>query len=514
MMYKTRLTLGVGWLLIAGVASAQQDAGRDQAGAEAAPPPASQSAAPQNGAPQSGVPAEKEPQANAPGSAKPIDREDLLEIYQRAVQNDPAIREAEATYLAQAQNRPLARSKLLPQLSLDASTSYIESSDPNGLTDYQTGKRIPGINSVDQTRDTDSWSVSISQTVFDWSRIVGLKQADKQVAQAETKYESAKQDLMVRVAGAYFGVLGAQDSLEAAIAAREALSQQLEQQKQRFQVGLIAVTDVQETQAGYDSAVAEVIAAQQALALAQEQLREIIGESVSDLAGPTGNLPLQTPNPNSADAWVETALKQNPQLIAQRIAADIAQDDITIARAARLPTLSLSTGYTDSSNTGTRTLSGSLPGLGTSHSLTGSQGYNWSLDLRVPLFSGGQMSSTIQQRVYTHRAQLEESERVARQTERQTRDAYLGVTTSIASVRALEQAQKSAETSLQATEAGFQVGTRTSVDVVNSQQNLRKAQTDYAKARYDYIVNTLKLKQAAGNLAMGDMQRVNGWLGP
>jgi outer membrane protein len=438
-------------------------------------------------------------------------QQSLLEIYQRAVDNDPTVREAEATYRANAEQRPLARSQLLPSLQLSASTSSSDTKDPNPPTNFVTGEPVAGFTGRNNTRDSDSVTLGITQTIFDWSRILTLKQADKVVARAETQFESAQQDLMVRVAQAYFTVLAMQDSLAAQAAAREALARQLEQAQRRFEVGLIAITEVQETQAGYDNAVAQEILGQQQLATAEEQLREIIGERVSNLAAPGSELPLEPPTPNNADQWVEAALKQNPDLIAARIQADVAQDDISIARAARLPTLSFSTGYTDSSSNSSSTLLGPLGG-NTNRSVSGSEGYNWSLDFRVPLFSGGQMSSRVQQRVYLHRAALEESERIARLTERQTRDAYLGVISSISSVRALRQAQESAETALRATEAGFEVGTRTSVDVIISQENLRQAQTAYAQSRYSYIVNVLALRRAAGSLALEDIQQVNSWL--
>jgi outer membrane protein len=433
----------------------------------------------------------------------------LLEIYQRAVDNDPTVRQAEATYLANAQQRPLARSQLLPSLQFSASTSSSDTTDPNPPINFVTGAPEPGLSGTRRTSDSDTLSIGIQQTVFDWSRIVTLKQADKVVARAETQYESAKQDLMVRVSQAYFNVLAMQDSLAAQAAAREALSRQLEQAQRRFEVGLIAITEVQETRAGYDNAVAQEILGQQQLATAEEQLREIIGERVSNLIGPGNDLPLQRPDPDNADTWVEAALRQNPDLIAARIQADVAQDDITIARAARLPTITFSTSYSDQSSEGSRKLE---PAGVTNRSITGSEGYNWSLDFRVPIFSGGQMSAQVQQRVYTHRAALEDAERIARLTERQTRDAYLGVISSISSVRALRQAQESAETALRATEAGFEVGTRTSVDVIISQENLRQAQTAYAQSRYSYIVNVLALKRAAGSLSLEDMQQVNSWL--
>jgi outer membrane protein len=253
------------------------------------------------------------------------------------------------------------------------------------------------------------------------------------------------------------------------------------------------------------------------LATAQEFLREIIGEYVAELAGPSDDLPLMTPEPANAEEWVRTAMRQNLTLISSRINADIVEDDITIQRAGRLPTLSFSAGVTDRSQSTLAIIESfdpvtGLPLRNVNNSLQEPEGYNWSFDLRVPLFTGGLNSSRIQQAVYRHRAALENLERVARQTERQTRDAYLGVISEISRVRALRQAVESSETALRATEAGFEVGTRTTVDVLASQDVLRRAQTNYARSRYDYMLNVLRLQQAAGSLSIEDIEQVDGWL--
>jgi len=441
-----------------------------------------------------------------------VAQESLMDIYQRALQNDPAIREAEARFLASSEVRPQARSQLLPSFQFRASTSSNTSTDPNPPTDFETGRPSTVFSGTDRESDSESWNVSLSQTVFDWGRFLELKKADKQVAQAQTEFEIARLDLLLRVAETYFNVLAAEDSLEAQVAAREALESQLEQAQRRFEVGLIAITDVQETRAGFDQAVATELEAQRVLATAQEQLREMIGDYVTDLSGPDGDLPLVTPDPANPDEWVEVALEQNLELIAARISADIADDDIAIARSVRLPTLSFSSNYQDNQNESSRTVR-TFGGPSTRNtSLSVSEGYSWSFDLNVPIFSGGANSSRIRQSVYQHRATLEATERVARQTERLTRDSYLGVVSTISQVEALGQAVESAETAVRATQAGFEVGTRTSVELVASQELLLRQQTNYARARYDYIINTLRLKQAAGTLSVSDVEQVDGWL--
>lgn len=446
--------------------------------------------------------------AIAPASAQ----QGLMEIYMQALDNDPVLREAEATYLATAETRPQARASLLPSLSFGTTRSSNVSESPSSPTNFVTGDPVTDIASTRSERNSQSYNVSLSQTVFDWGRYVSLRQADKTVARAETDYAAAEQDLLIRVADTYFNVLAAEDTLASQIAARESIARQLEQAQRRFDVGLIAITDVQEAQAGYDSAVAAEIAAERALATAQEFLREIIDDYVTELRAPRDDLPLRRPDPQDVEAWVRTASQQNLTLVSSRIAAEIAQDEITIQRSSRLPTVSFSTSYSDSTDRSVRTTNYVAGNSTTSRPTILSDGYNWSFNFNVPIFTGGLNRSRIQQSVYRHRAAMDALERIARQTERETRDAYLGVISEISRVQALRQALESSRTALRATEAGFEVGTRTTVEVLQSQNNLRRAETDYARSRYDYILNVLRLKQAAGNLSAEDIAEVDSWL--
>lgn len=436
-----------------------------------------------------------------------------MEIYQRALANDPALREAEANYLARAEALPQARSNLLPSLEFGTTQSYGESTNPGPLLDFFTGQPSTVFSSTESSRESRNLSLSLNQTIFNWGRYVALRQADKTVVAAETDYANAQQDLILRVSVAYFDVLAAEDTLAAQVAARESIARQLEQAQRRFEVGLIAITDVQEAQAGYDTAIANVIQAERSLATSQEFLREIIGEYVVELAGPTDDLPLLRPDPADAEQWVRIAMEQNLALVSSRINADIAEDEIQIQRAVRFPTLTLSTSVTDQRSTSEQTTNliagGSIIG---DRATTLNEGNNLSLNFSVPLYTGGVNRSRIQQSVYRHRAAREALERVARQTERETRDAYLSVESEISRVQALRQAVESSRTALRATEAGFEVGTRTTVDVLTSQNNLRQQETTYARSRYDYILNVLRLKQAAGSLSEEDVTEVNGWL--
>lgn len=450
--------------------------------------------------------------------------DDLMDIYERALRSDPSIREAEANRLAALESKPQAISALLPQLSAGGSFGYSEADGtrvvtiPNATNTALVEARSP----FDQDSTTLRWNVDVRQSVFNWDRWVNLRTADKQMAQAEADYRSAEQDLMVRVATAYFDVLAAQDTLESEQAAREAISRQLEQANKRFEVGLIAITDVQEAQSAYDQAVAAEILAKRNLASSKEFLREIVGQVPEKLDTPKEEIPLLNPDPAVEEEWVETALQQNLALLSSEIAAEISRDNIALQRTGHYPTLELVGSYNDQDSTGdsaagTRDPTNPDPNadliLGPPQTADNDRsGYDISLQLTVPIYSGGSVSSRTQQAVYEHRAARERFERTARQTEREARDAYLGVVSEIARVKALKQAQKSARTALQATEAGFEVGTRTTVDVLDQRRQLFQADVNYARSRYDYIINVLLLKEAAGNLMVDDLIEVNSWL--
>jgi outer membrane protein len=437
----------------------------------------------------------------------------LLDIYEEALINDPVIREAEANFLATSEVKRQARSGLLPSLSLSGSTSDAHSLDPNPPLDFITGQPSTEFSSRESDQTSSGLSLSLNQTVFDWGQYLSLQQADKTIARAEIDLAVTQQDLMIRVANAYFNVLSAEDLLAADIAAREALAQQLEQTRRRFDVGLIAITNVQESQSGYDSAVATVIASERTLATAQESLREIINTYVTELRSPIEELPLMPPDPSNVETWVETAQGQNLSLVASRISANIAQDDIRIARSSRFPTLRLSASGSDSSSTASQTTNRFVgPALVTPETDSDRESENIQLSLSVPIFSGGANRSRIQQAVYRQRAAIETVERIARQTERLTRDAYLGVTSEISRVEALRQALESSRTNLLATQAAEEVGQRTGVDVVNAQNNVRRAETQYAGSRYEYLLNILRLKQAAGSLSEADLAQIDSWL--
>jgi len=436
----------------------------------------------------------------------------LLQIYEKAVRSDPLVREAEANKLATQEGRPIARGSLLPQVN---GRYNLAKTAADGETVTTLGNSPPVPRIID-TRDNDArnWNLELRQSVFRWDQWVQLSQASKLSAQADVDYEAAQQDLAIRVADAYFNVLAAADTLGSEQASKEAIGRQLEQAQKRFEVGLIAITDVQEAQAAYDQALAAEILAKRALANQQEVLRTIIDESPPPLAKPAEDLPLRSPDPADANQWVDLAMLQNRSLISSQIGAEIAKDDVNIARTGHYPTVDFVAQRNNVDNEGfSRSPCLTSPGdTCQSDTATDLETDSLSLQFALPIFSGGSTSARVQQAVYQHRAARERLERTARETERQTRDAYLGVISGISRVQALKQAYESAKTALKATEAGFEVGTRTTVDVLAARRTLFSAETNYLRSRYDYLINGLRLKQAAGTLTVEDIAQIDSML--
>jgi outer membrane protein len=424
---------------------------------------------------------------------------DLQEIYQLATQKDPQLLKAIATRDSAREAIDVSKASLLPQVNLTAgySKTMAERSQP-----LQSGDLII----IDTEGSGWDAQVSLSQSLFDWTNWENLNTAEKRALQSQTNLDAASQELIVRVSQAYFNVLKAVDDLGFAEAEKRSIERQLEQTKQRFAVGLTAITDVHEAQAQFDSAVAREITAQNALETAREALREITGQYHAELATlNTDKFSTQTPSPASADEWVKLAEEKNLSLKANKLALEIAQNDIDIARAGHYPTVSLDASYGTSDTKSDVTVGGET----TTTDLPRLDSKSIGLNLRVPLYSGGATTArtTVARANYVAAAQdLELSYRTA---VRQVRSSFNDINANIATIRALEQAVISAESALNATEAGFEVGTRTIVDVLLSTRNLFEARRNLSGARYNYVIAILALKQAAGNLSEQDLTGIN-----
>lgn len=447
----------------------------------------------------------------APLSA--VEAEDLKQVYERALANDPQIREADALRRAAREARPLAWAAILPQVSGSASKSESETTSSGQFP--QEIRQPDGsavvfnfLQSSDSEPEAERWSLDLRQSLISWDNWIAIKRASRQVAQAEADFRSAEQQLIARVAEAYFNVLAARDTVDAQASSLEAISRQLEQAEKRFEVGLIAITDVQESRAARDSAAAAVIAAKRSLASTEELLREITAEQYPALSKPGTAMPLLTPDPADEAQWVERSLEQNLTLVSSRLAADIARDNVRAAFGGHLPELDLVASKSKSDQNSPINFASGNRGLRTNET----EDTTVSLQVTMPIFSGGATQARVRQSEFQWQAARERLARVSRQTERQARDAYLGVLSEISRVKALGQALESSQTALKATEAGYEVGTRTTVDVLEARRALAVAQTNYSRSRYDYILNVLRLRLASGTLDVRTLDEVNGWL--
>ncbi len=417
---------------------------------------------------------------------------DLLHAYSLAESSDPLYREAIASYRATLESKPQALSQLLPLINLSANNSLHH----EDITFIGTGVGAAGEGGFSRR----GYSLDITQPLYHYDRYLAIDQADSTIQQAQAELDAAQQDLILRVAERYFNVLAAMDNIQFTHAEKKSLQRQLEQAKQRFDVGLTDITDTQEAQAGYDRAVAGDILAENIFDNMREALREIIGEYMTAFAPLGDTMPLVNPEPNEIEAWTNTALKQNLNIIAAKYNLETARQEIKIQNAGHLPTLDLvaNHGFNES---------GSIRFGGTEVDST-----SIGLELNVPLYEGGLVSSRTREARQHYNEAREQLEQQYRAAQRQTREAYRGVISGISLVMALKQAVVSTETALQATTAGFEVGTRTAVDIVISERATLQSKRNYARARYDYILDSLRLKKAAGTLSPDDLQQVNNWL--
>lgn len=410
--------------------------------------------------------------------------ESLLEIYHQAQDKDPQLQQAIAERNAAFEKINEADAAKLPQISLSASAGYLKSNRNDSLTSQTTGT---GIN--------------LSQAIFRQSIWLNSDITNKQALASDVALNLQKQTLIYNTAQAYFSVLAAQDALEYATANEKALQRQLDETQQRFDVGMTAITDVQEAKAAHDLAVANTIIAQNTLANSFESLRQLTGTEHRFLDVLNTERFSTTPLQLSSEQWLELAKDQNLSLNQVRINKDIAKQSIDLAKAGHLPTLDLRLGatsdYTDYKQNTTGRVDGALN--------EGTIG----LQLMLPLYSGGATSSQVKQAQYNYVAASENMERIYRSVQADLFRNYNNVFASIGTVKAYQQSVISAESALTATEAGYQVGTRTIVDVLAATSNLYSAKQRLSDARFNYILNTLQLKLTAGTLVEQDLVDIN-----
>ena len=417
--------------------------------------------------------------ASSPGHAA-----DLLEVYQQAIGANPDLAAAAEGLNAVRERRIQARGGLLPTLSASGEVSRKRSKSLN--------QSSPATESTNK-----SASLDLTQPLFRYDRWIGLKKADYEIAAATADYAAAQQDLIIEVAERYFNVLDAQDNLEFAEAEKSAISRQLDQASQRFEVGLIAITDVKAAQARYDISVSDEIRAISELVETRDALRQTTGEYYEQLAVLNPNMELVKPSPDSAKEWIATAQKQNLKILAAEATSESARYTMRIARASHLPTLDLnaSASYVD------RNPSGNVP--------FEVQDNEIGVRLVLPIYQGGQVNSQSREARSRFNQATQQLRVQIRATEFETRNAFRGVLTDISQVNALARTVESTKIALEGEEAGHEVGTRTIVDVLNAQREYFLAKLNHSRGRYQYAIDQLLLKRAAGILSQKDLEELN-----
>ena len=415
---------------------------------------------------------------------------DLLEVFHTAQANDPVFAAARATRQAGQEKLPQGRALLLPSINLNANSTFNDQT-----TQYQGTTPFPSGNN---RYNNHGYGVSLTQPLFRQQNWLTYTEAELQVAQSEAQFKVAEQDLILRVAQAYFDVLIAQDSVSLAEAQKTAIAEQLEQAKRNFEVGSATITDTHEAQARHDLTSAQEIAAQNNLEIKRRSLQQLINTIPKELKPLGKGFKLEAPQPADMENWVDDAQLRNPQLAIAQAAAELAEKEVARNRGGHYPTVDLVANYTNNSANG-----GSL---GVANDSTNK---SVGVQLNIPLFQGGAINSKWREAEANRERAKQELENSRRTVATQTRQAYLGVVSGIAQVKALQQALISSESVLEASKLGQEVGVRTNLDVLNAQQQLYSTRRDLYQAQYNYLTSQLRLKQAVGSLGENELSKVN-----
>ncbi len=411
---------------------------------------------------------------------------DLLQVYRDALANDAKFAAARAQREAGQEKVVQGLSGLLPQIGAAASTNWNQANARTSL------------GSFDRDYNSNGYSVQLTQPLFRWQNWVQYKQGELQTALADSQFGLARQDLVLRVADAYFNVLNAQDALAAVTQLRTAAGEQLQLAKTSFEVGTVTITDVHEAQSRFDLASAQEIAAQNQLEVARQTLAQIIGKQPDALAGLRPGVELQRPQPDNIADWVSAAEAGSLGVQSQQLAREIAAREVERAQAGHLPTVDVVASY----------------GLNRRPAITTdrSEATTIGLQLNVPLYSGGRTSSLTREAAALRLKADSDLEDARRSAALAARQSWLGVTSGLAQVKALEAARVSSTSSLEANKLGYEVGVRINIDVLNAQSQLADTQQKLARARYDTLLAQLRLKAAAGTLGEDDVQAINALL--
>ncbi len=412
--------------------------------------------------------------------AAPASAADLIDIYRAAQTQDAVFAAARAAQQAGQEKLSQGRALLLPSVNLNANTAYNDVNAPYGANKY----------------NSHGYGVTVTQPLFREQNWAMYNQSELQVAISEAQFKAARQDIILRSAQAYFDVLIAQDTVQLIVAQKSAIAQQLEQAKRNFEVGTATITDTYEAQARYDLILAQELAAASDLEVKQRDLQQLINGDLPPLNVLGAGFNPVAAEPADVQKWVEEAKLHNVQVQIAEAAYQLADEEVARNRGGHLPTLDLVGSY--SKNNGC---------VFTSCGET--RNTSVGLQLNVPLFQGGATQSKWREADANREKAKQDLENVRRNVAVQTRQAYLGVATGIAQVQALRQALKSSESLLAASKLGQEVGVRTSLDVLNAQQQMYSTRRDLYQAQYNYLVSHLRLKAAAGKLQEADLEQVN-----
>ena len=422
--------------------------------------------------------------------SSPLRTENLADVYELALKNDPLLKAAEATYRAGKENRTQGIAGLLPTLSVGGSTNWNE---------YRVEEQI-----IDQY-NSNSYLASLNQPIFRLDKWFQFERGTALSEAASAEFAYQQQETMIRVASAYFNVLNSIDSLNAARAEEKAIGRQKDLAKKRFDVGLAAITEVQETQAAFDLTVVSRIAREAQLDSARESLTSIVGRDIKLLSPLSDNFEISLPDPLDRESWVSLGLKNNYQLKAAKLQRDAAQASARSTASNHLPQIDL-VGRVSKSTSKQGKFGGFIqnPLFGIEQDTR-----QYSIQFNLPLYAGGAISSARRQAYANYDRSKEQAIYAERSTVRDVRSNHFGVQTQVANVTARKQALASAESALEATQIGYEVGTRNTVDLLDAQKRLFQAQRDYASSRYDYIISMLRLKASVGSLSPKDLMNIS-----
>ncbi|WP_263082039.1 TolC family outer membrane protein [Endozoicomonas sp. Mp262] len=422
----------------------------------------------------------------------------LLDVYNLALKNDAQLAAAQAGMKALMEKAPQTRAALLPSLNLSANTQY-----------NKTNAEVTNASDKDDNYNSHGWGATLSQPLFNLGSWFNYGQAKAISTQAEYQFAYEQQHLILRVSEAYFNVLRAEDSLMTAQAEEKAVKQQLDQARERYNVGLIAETDVLEAQAAYDNARVARILADNQVSVSYENLRTITNESINDIGKLKKNMPVIQPTPAVAEEWANNAIANNLGLKAAKEGLLASEENIRAKKSGHAPTVDAFASYNYSSSD-----SNSIKDQPYKNGLLTGRGDStvFGVKFSMPIFSGGATSSQVREATYQMEQSQQNFDKLLRETNAGTRNLFRTVNADVDRVEARKQGIVSSESALEATQSGYEVGTRNITDVLDAQQKLFAAQRDYLNARYDFIINTLKLKQQAGTLSPADLQDLNGWI--